>query len=151
MDIPALPGNGWESATFPYGTLMAYRRACLEQIGLFDERYFTYTEEYEIALRARRAGWEVGIVWGAVVKNPMAAASSELMWYLLIRNQLLAVYQTDGRARAMVLTIQLIAGSVVRRTVLRSRRNDGDRGNVRWRAIRDFWRDRLGRPPMLAN
>jgi GT2 family glycosyltransferase len=34
-----------------------YRKAMLDQVGLFDERYFAYYEDVELAWRARRAGW----------------------------------------------------------------------------------------------
>ena len=66
---PREVADGWEDAAYPHGTLMVLRRACLEDIGVFDERYFAYSEEADLALRASRAGWAVGIVWGAVVRN----------------------------------------------------------------------------------
>ena len=48
---------------------MMLRRDCLDEVGLFDERYFSYCEEADLALRARRAGWKVGLVRGARVQN----------------------------------------------------------------------------------
>src|SRR4051812_475939 len=39
---------GWEDAGHPHGTLLLARRACLEEIGLFDERYFAYCEEADL-------------------------------------------------------------------------------------------------------
>ena len=53
---PSSPGPGWEAADYPHGTLMALRRACLEEIGLFDEAYFSYCEEADLGHRATRAG-----------------------------------------------------------------------------------------------
>ncbi|MCJ7737059.1 MAG: glycosyltransferase [Anaerolineae bacterium] len=41
----------------PSGAAALYRRAMLEQIGAFDERYFAYYEDVDLAWRARRAGW----------------------------------------------------------------------------------------------
>ncbi len=150
MSVPAGRGKraeAWEPVAFPNGTLMAFRRACLQQVGLFDERYYAYTEEYDIARRARRAGWGVGVVWGAVVGNPIRAASSKVTWYLLIRNQLLAVRDTHGRARAAALSAHLLAAGAARRLLAPGRQNEGDRAGVRWRAVRDFWRGRFGPPP----
>ncbi len=49
---PARVSEGWEPAGHPHGTLMLARRALLEQVGLFDERYFAYCEEADLALRA---------------------------------------------------------------------------------------------------
>ncbi len=59
---PARVSEGWEPARHPHGTLMLARRALLEQVGLFDERYFVYCEEADLALRAARFGWETGLV-----------------------------------------------------------------------------------------
>ena len=48
------------------GTFTIYRRDMLEQIGMFDERFFLYYEETDLCLRARQAGWQV-------FYNPQAA------------------------------------------------------------------------------
>ena len=47
--------EGWEPVDYPHGTLLLARRACLEDVGLFDERYFSYCEEADLGLRARAA------------------------------------------------------------------------------------------------
>lgn len=39
------------------GASLLIRRQVLDQIGLFDERYFLYFEETDLCLRARRSGW----------------------------------------------------------------------------------------------
>ena len=41
------------------GSFMLLRREALESAGLMDERFFIYSEEPDLALRLRRAGWEV--------------------------------------------------------------------------------------------
>lgn len=41
------------------GSFLAVRREVLQGIGLMDERYFLYSEEPDLCLRAKRAGWEV--------------------------------------------------------------------------------------------
>jgi GT2 family glycosyltransferase len=41
------------------GSFLALRREALQGIGLMDERYFLYSEEPDLCLRAKRAGWEV--------------------------------------------------------------------------------------------
>src|SRR5262245_8656226 len=43
-----------EHADFVHGTLMGLRKACLKEIGLFDDRYFAYGDEQELCLRANR-------------------------------------------------------------------------------------------------
>ena len=68
--------------------LMLVRRACAEQVGIFDERYFAYCEESELALRADAAGWRCGLIRGAMVRNPGMSASIERVAYLQLRNTL---------------------------------------------------------------
>ena len=41
---------------------MILRRTMLEQIGLLDEGLYTYFDDPDICLRARRAGWETWFV-----------------------------------------------------------------------------------------
>jgi N-acetylglucosaminyl-diphospho-decaprenol L-rhamnosyltransferase len=140
---PADRGVGWQDVDYPHGTLLLARRATLEQIGLFDERYFAYCEEVDLSLRARAAGWRVGMVWGAVVDNGQLPAQL-LADYLQTRNTLLLVRTRFGRYAASVHAVLAVA-----RTVGRIRRD-----RTRWRshllvegqALADFLRGRFGPP-----
>src|SRR3546814_19364238 len=51
---PATVEAGWEPAGHPHGTLMFAHRTLLREVGLFDERYFAYCAEADLALRAKR-------------------------------------------------------------------------------------------------
>jgi GT2 family glycosyltransferase len=142
---PCSPADGWQPIDFPNGTLMVLRRQMVEEIGLFSEQYFAYGDEAEFAARARRAGWEIGQVWGAVVENPTREASSRLVRYLLMRNNLLATYQIAGAGPALLATLVSLV-NVVRFLVRPSLRLDGYSTRLRLRAIKDFWLGRLGKP-----
>jgi GT2 family glycosyltransferase len=139
-------GPGWEDADHPHGTLMLARRAGLEQVGLFDERYFAYCEEADLALRARAAGWEVGIVWGAVVRNPSVSVSSPVVEYLQLRNTLLLVREHFGRYRATIRLLFAVAGTALQLT-RPARRTPIFSARARWQAVADFSRARFGAPP----
>jgi GT2 family glycosyltransferase len=52
-----------------------YRRRMLDEIGLFDERYFAYMEDVDLSIRARIAGWSCYSVPGAVVLHAGAGSS----------------------------------------------------------------------------
>ena len=134
------------AAGHPHGTLMLVRRACLQEVGLFDERYFAYCEEADLGVRAARAGWEVGVVWHARVRNPSLSVSVPVVEYLKLRNTLLLVREHFGRYPASIrLTMALVDTAVG--AVVRSGRPDPFPASARLRAIADFGRGRFGPPP----
>jgi N-acetylglucosaminyl-diphospho-decaprenol L-rhamnosyltransferase len=137
---------GWEDAGHPHGTLMLLRRQCLLDVGLFDERYFAYCEEADLGERARRAGWEVGVVWGAVVRNPSWSVGSAVADYLMLRNSLLLVRQHFG-VYPVTIRFLMALGSTAVQLVSPSRRPPVFSPAARVRAMGDFLRGRFGPPP----
>jgi GT2 family glycosyltransferase len=138
--------EGWEDAGHPHGTLLLARRACLDEVGVFDERYFAYCEEADLALRARAAGWEVGVVWGAIVRNPSLSVRSEVAEYLMLRNSLLLVREHFGRYPAFIRCCFALVNTT--RLALRpSARGPFFSWPARRRAFVDFLHRRLGPPP----
>jgi len=68
-----------------------YRRALLEDVGLFDEAFFSYLEDADLAWRARLRGWPALWVPGAHVLHAVSATSgqgSPFKNYHLARNRL---------------------------------------------------------------
>jgi len=146
MSVPAHAGNGWQQAGYPHGTLLFARRACLDEIGLFDERYFAYCEEADLGERARRAGWEVGIVRGAEVRNPHLGGATDVVDYLMHRNTLLLVRDHFGRyhasVRFLIALLHLAIG-----TAVPSKRPWLFAPAARVRALVDYALGRFGPPP----
>jgi hypothetical protein len=146
-DAGAAPvADGWERVGYPHGTLFLARRELLTDIGLFDERYFAYCEEADLGERARRAGWEVGLVRGARVRNPYQAGGSPVVDYLQLRNTLLLVREHFGRYR-VAIRLLIAIGHLVSGCVLPSRRPAVFCPTARLRAIRDWALGRFGPPP----
>jgi GT2 family glycosyltransferase len=56
------------------GSFLLIRRACLEQVGLLDERFFIYDEDIDWCRRAWRLGWRVRFWPGAAMVHVGAAA-----------------------------------------------------------------------------
>jgi N-acetylglucosaminyl-diphospho-decaprenol L-rhamnosyltransferase len=142
---PSTCTGGWEPAGYPHGTLLLARRACLEEIGLFDERYFAYCEEADLGERARRAGWEVGIVRGAVVHNPGQSSHPGVTQYLMLRNTLHLVRWHFGWWPALV-QFAIVAGITVR-GALGGTRAPFWHFRGRLLGLRDFALGRTGPPP----
>ena len=146
IPAPATVARGWEPAGYPHGTLMLASRRCLEDIGLFDERYFAYCEEAELAIRAKAAGWQVGVVRGAEVRNMHVGSRAAVVDYLQLRNTLLMVREHSGlyhaTIRLLIALWQLASGAVVP-----SRRGPYWAPRARVLAIADHLRGRYGPPP----
>lgn len=143
------PGGGrpgWEPVDYPHGTLMGLRRQCIEEVGLFDERFFSYCEEADLALRARRAGWQVGLVRGAAVTNRGLGSSVWTVDYLQTRNTLLLVQEQSGSYHALV-RICFTLVQVVRGTLSPHTRPPVFDAHARLVGIRDFLTRRFGPPP----
>ncbi len=67
-----------------------YRRAMLDQVGLFDEDYFIYYEDIDLAWRAQRQGWRCVYVPTARVVHRHSSTvkeGSSLKGFLLGRNK----------------------------------------------------------------
>ena len=134
-----------ELVDVPHGTLMLIRRECLAQIGLFDERYFAYGDEHELGLRARRHGWNIALVWGAIVTNRGTWTPSELRSYLFTRNSLLLVRDDCGRFSAW-MRAALILINTLRLMIDRPKDGFAFEPNARWRGVRDYLFGRYGEP-----
>jgi GT2 family glycosyltransferase len=81
-----------EEVLLPSASAALYRRAMLEQIGLFDGEFFLYCEDTDLGLRARRAGWKCLYVPEAVVEHHYSHSSggaSPLKAYYTERNRLM--------------------------------------------------------------
>lgn len=135
-----------ESVDLPNGTLMLFRRQCLREIGLFDERYFAYGDEHEIGLRARRKKWKVGLVWGSVVLNPGTWTLSSTRSYLFARNSLLLV-RTYAGLWAALLRLILMAPNTLRMWLAPPANGYAFSARARFAGMQDFLLGRFGAPP----
>lgn len=138
--------SGLEPCDYPHGTMFMARRTCLEQVGLYDPRFFTYCEEADLGLRAKAAGWEVGLVRGARVFNPRVSTPRPVAGYLMERNTLLLVNKHFGLGPTIVRTV-LSIGQLLRGLVQPSVRTEYWTTRGRLLALRDVALRRFGPPP----
>jgi len=135
----------WEACDYPHGTLLTARRACLEAVGIFDERYFAYCEEADLGLRARAAGWEVGLVRGALVHNPESNTEAAVIDYLMVRNTLLLLRTHFGLAN-MAFRIGVVGAEHLFGWWRPEVRGPYHTGRARLRAVADALTGRYGAP-----
>ncbi len=72
--VPPTPDHA-VPAEWVSGASMIVRRAMLEEIGLLDEGLFTYFDDIDLCLRARRAGWDAWYVPDSRVVHLEGASS----------------------------------------------------------------------------
>ncbi len=82
-DFDKLPGqNAWVG-----GASMIVRREAFTAVGGFDEDFFLYSEETDLCLRLRKAGWEIGMVSEVEVRHIGGASESNADPYDLWRRK----------------------------------------------------------------
>jgi len=84
------------TALFPSGAAALYRREMLDEIGLFDERFFLYGDDAELGLRGRVAGWRCALAPAAVAfhhYSRSAGAYSSTKAFYVERNRVLVLFK----------------------------------------------------------
>jgi len=71
---PPGPGAGPREVDYVSGAAMTLRRAALDQVGGFDERFFLYFEETDLCRRLRGSGWRVVYLPAAIVEHREGAS-----------------------------------------------------------------------------
>jgi GT2 family glycosyltransferase len=71
-------GDGARAVDWVMGAALVLRREALDEVGLFDEEFFLYSEEVDLQLRLRRAGWEVHYFPDAVVVHHESQFSADI-------------------------------------------------------------------------
>ncbi len=109
------PVSDWSrraDALLPSGCAALYKRAMLDEIGLFEESFFLYCEDTDLGLRARRKMWECVYVPGAVVEHWYSHSSgraSAMKAYFVERNRLrVAVRNLPARWLALAPLYSLV-------------------------------------------
>ncbi len=135
-----------EEVEFCHGTLAIFRRECLAQIGVYDEGYFAYGDEAEIGLRARRHGWKVGLVWGAILINPGSWSGGPVIAYLWTRNSL-RLARTFGGVFGMAGRLGVVLLATLREKLRGALESSMSSPKARMMAVRDYFRGYCGGPP----
>ena len=105
---PAERYSSQEEVLLPSASAALYRRAMLDQIGLFDEHFFLYCEDTDLGLRAQRAGWRCLYVPGAVVDHlysHSAGRVSRLKAYYVERNRILVAMKNFPLRMLLILPL----------------------------------------------
>ena len=95
-----------------HGACVLYRRAALDRVGLFDEEFFAYNEEFDLAWRLRLAGFRALYVPEARVRHREAASlkrTPDRILHLLERNRVWCVAKNMSARQFVRHLPQLLA------------------------------------------
>jgi N-acetylglucosaminyl-diphospho-decaprenol L-rhamnosyltransferase len=156
-ELPAVPADDVFACDWVDGGTMLIRAETLDAVGGFDERFWGYCEEAELCLRARRAGFAVGVVPAARADQSPGGTKRLGAWaYLMTRNGIEYARLAAGTrglvtisARSVWLVVLNLARSALRALRLRpgGRREPWTLAVGIARGTIDYYRGRWGPPP----
>lgn len=128
------------------GGAVAYRRAMLDEVGLFDESFFMYCEDVDLNWRAQLAGWRCWYTPEAVVYHKLSATGGgPIASYYTGRNSVWVVAKNYPGALLRKNWGKIVrAQGLVTRDALRAWRGQAARARLRGQAA--GW---LGWPRMM--
>jgi N-acetylglucosaminyl-diphospho-decaprenol L-rhamnosyltransferase len=119
------------------GAALLIRGAAAEDVGLFDESFFMFSEEVDWLTRFRRAGWTVLFYPGAEVVHVGGATHGGRMYVENLRSNLRFLDKHHGRAEAERARRVLLWSLRVRGAVFRGERGSTYRDGARFLASGD--------------
>lgn len=110
----------WEpsGAQFLVGACLLVRRAAWEQVGGFDEQFWLYGEEADLAYRLRQAGWGAEHVPAAVCRHIGGASGGDTVTEEFLRGTERFIAKHHGAAALVSHRVALLCGSVLRAGLL---------------------------------
>ncbi len=112
------------------GAVMLMARACLDDVGRWDESFFLYSEETDFSLRVRDRGWEVRFVPDAVVTHLGGDSGvSPRLWTLLTLNRIRLYRKRHGALASGVFWAAVTLNEALRLS-------HGETHREAWRALR---------------
>jgi GT2 family glycosyltransferase len=99
------------------GAVMTLRSEVIEQVGLFDEEYFMYSEEMDLCYRLKQAGWKINFVPQATVTHLWGGTSrqnKELAFIRLYKSRVLFFRKHYGPIVTAFYKSVLYLGSLIR-------------------------------------
>lgn len=142
-ELAAWSGQPPRTVDWLDGCCWLVRTAALDAVGLLDEDFFLYFEEFDMHRRLVAAGWELACVPAAVAWQESGGKPD----YLWARNRLRVLARHAPR-RALLRDLARIAVRALRAVIGRVRRDDIDvPARAQVAAVRDFLLGRYGPPP----
>lgn len=88
--------NSTRDVDWVVGAAMMFRRQALEEVGMFDERFFFYFEDVDLCRRMWETGWRVVYVANAKMTHYHTRESAEKAGILSIANKMTRIHIKSG-------------------------------------------------------
>lgn len=118
----------YESCHYITGSLLVLKKAVIESVGLFDEKYFMYYEDLDYCTRARNLGFTVGIDttqyyvhYEVSKKNPeknYLLTKSRLRYFLKYSNWKQKLYEIMRIPKSLIEERDLLITQIIKRKFL---------------------------------
>lgn len=111
------------------GACLMLRREALDEVGLFDEQFFMYSEDEDLCLRLKKHGWSICYSIDAVAFHKGGASGTKNRQGLLRHfylSQMLFLYKHRGRASVRMYKAAMHAVIFLKRSLRGKRRRDMD-------------------------
>jgi len=115
-----------------YGAALLVRREAIEQVGLFDESFFMFSEETDWLYRFRRAGWEVWFTPEAEVVHLGGASHGGRLYVENLRGILRFMAKNRGAKEAERARLLLLWSLRLRALLFRGERGRSYREGARF-------------------
>ncbi len=106
--------NSLREVDWVSGSFFLIRRAALEDIGLFDERFFLYCEDVDYCRRAKEKGWHIYYVPEAVIVHDTPYSDARVVT-LFFHHQSMYRFYKKYRQRKIFLGDLLVLGGIALR------------------------------------
>jgi N-acetylglucosaminyl-diphospho-decaprenol L-rhamnosyltransferase len=154
-------GDAARPVDWVMGAALVLRRKALDEVGLFDEEFFLYSEEVDLQFRLRQAGWEVHYFPGAMVVHHESQFSADIperrineMWRSRHRYWRKHHGEVAGRLAALATGAQYAVRAAVAPLARRNPRRMLLHARDSWRVngpglreLADEWNRRVGSSP----
>jgi len=153
-------GDAPHAVDWVMGAALVLRREALDEVGLFDEEFFLYSEEVDLQFRLRQAGWDVHYFPSATVVHHESQFSADIperrineMWRS--RHRYWRKHHSGAGARVAALAtggqyaLRAAAAPIARRNPRRMLLHARDSLGVSGPGLREFadeWNSRVGAP-----
>ena len=115
-----------------FGACLLVRRDAADEVGLFDEDFFMFSEETDWCFRFRQAGWGVWFFPGAEVVHLGGASHGGRLFAENVRGHLRFLAKHRGMREAERARRLLLAGARLRLLLFRGERGESYREAARW-------------------